>query len=183
MKLLIALLFLTTSVFGQTDLFDYLNDYRQSNGIERLRYDIDLDSISAGNTYAMAINDTLLHTGTDTYECSNRGVNLVPTNAERIGFDEFTWEYFGIEYVVPNDSTDIELIYTYIKLYTLYAWHMSPKHRAIMLNKGVNRGSAHILIGDMVFKPNYRVIMGKKSYFKKFISHYTVNSYATINLK
>lgn len=183
MKLLLPILFLTSIVFGQdSELFGYVNTYRKANGVNTLRWDNDLYFAAKANTNKMLEGDTLLHSGNDIYECIIKEYTLVPTNDIKIGFETFLMRYFNMAYVDPASTKDTTDVIKYMLLYVVYSWHCSPAHRAIMLSDDATIGSVNINLGVINFKPNYKLVGGQKIEFTKFISHYEVKTFATLNL-
>lgn len=182
MRLLVLFLLIASTSFGQDSLlFEYVNQYRVANGVAALEYNAELQEISENNTQAMIINDSLMHSGTNTYECATRIFSLAPTQGDLDGFNVFLKKYYNDSYKAPvgNDDPSTE---DYILLYVVYSFHSSPAHRAVMLSDDAVIGSCNVSVGDVTFTPNYKVIGGKKIYFNKIISHYKVNVVATLNL-
>jgi hypothetical protein len=184
MRLLVLFLFITTATFGQNiELFNYVNEYRVANKLAPVNWDSGLANISKSNTAEMVEMEFLVHSNTNTYECVARGTSLVPTPADKVGFTKFLKDYYNMEYVELTDSSDEDDIISTLLLYTVYGWYSSPAHKAIMLTKDVKVGSVNINIGELTFKSNKKVIGGKVIEFSKFVSHYDVKHFATLNLK
>lgn len=185
MRLLAFLLLITTSTFAQdnnTLLLEYVNIYRAANGVGYLTADADLQAISDSNTANMVANDSLMHSGTDTYECATRQFTLAPTQEDLNSFNKFLGKYFDDSYEAPKGGTDDPAVIDYTLLYIVYSWHSSPAHRAVMLTKDATIGSCSVDLGRTDFKPNYKKIGGKIVFFNKFISHFQINAVATLNL-
>jgi len=183
MKLLGLLLLIATSSFGQDSLFfEYVNDYRLANGVEALEFDSELHKVSKLNTFNMELNDSLMHSGTDTYECATRLFSLAPTQVDLNSFNKFLETYYGESYTAPLGDNDDPAVIDYTLLYVVYSWDSSAQHRAVMLTEDATIGSCNIDLGDINFKANYKTIGGQKIYFKKFIAHYSIDAVATLNL-
>jgi len=183
MRLLLLFLLITTTTFAQdTLLFEYVNKYRVANGVKSLKFDSHLHNISKLNTYNMGLNDSLMHSGTDTYECATRQFSLAPTQADLNSFNKFLKDYYNDSYSEPIGGTDNPIIIDYILLYVIYSWHSSPAHRDVMLSNDVSIGSCNISLGPITYKANYKTIGGQKVFFKKFIAHFKIDAVATLNL-
>ena len=171
MRLLVILLFITTATFGQNiELFNYVNEYRVANKLAPLTMSTELAKVSKANTNEMVEMGFLVHSNTNTYECVARVTSLVPTPTDKVGFTKFLNNYFNMEYVELTDSSDNDVIISTLLLYTVYGWDSSPAHKAIMLTKDVTVGSVSVNIGDMVFKPNFKMVGDIKLEFSKFVS-------------
>jgi len=183
MKLLVLFLLITVSTFGQDSLlFDYVNEYRVANGVVPLVYDSELHIISKVNTINMFLNDSLMHSGTNTYECVTRQFTLASTQSDLDSFNKFLGDYYGDSYSAPLGGTDDPSIIDYALLYIVYSWHSSPPHRGVLLSKDVSVGSCNVRLGEITYKSNYKTVGGKKFYFNKFISHFKIDAIATLNL-
>lgn len=183
MRLLTLFLLITTSTFGQDSLlFEYVNQYRVANGVKALEYNAELQEISESNTQAIIANDSLMHSGTDTYECATRLNTLASTDADLNAFNIFLNTYYNDSYEAPIGDNDDPAVLDYTLLYVVYSFHSSPEHRKVLLSKDATIGSCNVNIGRTDFKANYKTIGGQKVYFNKFISHYQIDVVATINL-
>jgi len=181
MKILMSLLLISPQSFAQDkELFDFVNDYRIANGVKAVEWDEGLYEISKANTAEMVTNDSLMHSGTNTFECAVRDFTLTPTETSRVSFESFLSKYFDLDY--PKPPCAEEDVIKFILLYVVYAWHSSPDHRKVMLADDVDGGSTSINIGDISLKKNYKTIGGKIVFLKKFITQYEVNHFATLNL-
>lgn len=185
MKVIIIQLLLLISIIGYGQgsyIFRYINEYRISNGLSSLIYDTEMEVISSENTYNMITRNSLLHSGTNRLECSSRQFTLAPTQADLDGFNKFLGKYYNVDsYRFDLDS--INDLDSYFALYTIYEWHLSPSHRAIILNRGVRYASASANYNLLGYKLNYKEIGGEKILYTNFISHYEMVSITTLNLR
>lgn len=179
----ILLVFLTTISVGQnTSLMKYINEYRVSNGKTSVVVTSEMNKISVTQILKIVKEDSLSHSGTDTYECVTRSTNIAPTPKKRADFEVFLKRYFDIDYDNPENSTfDVEKFAT---LYVIFLFSKSPKHNAIMLSDDVTEGGAVLYLGnDVTFKSNKRVIGDRTYVFSKITSHVELNFVGVLNLK
>lgn len=180
MRFLFILLFVSTTTFAQDNaLLTYVNAYRTANGVSELKWNSDLHDISMTNNQAMVASDSLMHSGSNTYECAFKGKVLNATQKELSGFKVFIKKYFDVDYSEPQNQCELV---DYLLMNIVYEWHLSSNHRKVMLTDDAVIGSTSIYIGEFTYKPNYKMIGGKKVTFGKFISHWEGKYFATLNL-
>jgi hypothetical protein len=165
-----------TSVAQDKELFDYVNTYRVVSGVGELEWCEVLYKISSANTLEMVTNDSLMHSRTNTYECSFKGNVLNPTSDDLAGFKVFIKKYFGVIYVEPTGDD----VGNYLLMNVIYSWHKSPPHKELLLDD-VYIGSISVYIGETTYRVNYRMIGDKRIEFSSFISHWGGSYYSTFN--
>ena len=171
------LLFLSVSIiFGQdTEMFNFINLYRKHNGKKELKLSTDLSKISVEQNNKIITEDSLSHSH-KTSEIAVMGKNLPSTVESKLDFYLFI-ESLGIKYVEPK--TEEEAIKN-AKLYCLFLFDKSPKHKNILLGDYTNVGF-DIVIKDVIYKSNKIVVNGVETEFKKIKSHYLVKFYCVAN--
>ena len=172
----------TVSTAQNISLMKYINDYRVSNGKTSVAVTSNMNKISVKQILKIVKEDSLSHSGTNTYECVTRSANIAPTPEKKAEFEIFLKKNFDIDYDDPEDSTfDVE---KFAALYVVFLFSKSPKHNAIMLSDNVKEGGAVLYLGNNItFNSNKRVIGGKTYTFSKIVSHVEVNFFGVLNLK
>lgn len=175
-KLLFIFAFITTTVFAQdAEMFNYINLYRKHNGKKEVKLSETLTTISVEQNKKIISEDSLSHSHKAS-EIAVMGENLPSTMAIKTEFYLFV-ESLGLKYVDPK--TDEEAI-TSTKLYCLFLFDKSPKHKDILLGDYTNIGF-DIVINNIKFKPNEMVVNGQVVKFNKIKSHYMVDFYCVAN--
>jgi len=181
MKNLIIVLFITisTSIFAQDiEMLGFINQYRSFNGKSALVWSCDLAKISKTQTAVIIKQDSLSHSHVTT-EIATMGHSLPSTNNEKTNFITFLKNVFGVDYLESKNDTDVV---KYVKLYSIYMFDQSPKHKAILLGNYKSIGF-DIVISDIKFKSNIIKIGDKSVEYKNFVNHYKVNFYVVMNFK
>lgn len=181
MKNLIIVLFITlsTSIFAQDiEMIGFINQYRSFNGKSALVWSCDLAKISKAQTAVIIKQDSLSHSHITT-EIATMGTSLPSTNDEKTKFVVFLKSVFDIDYIEPKTDTDVV---KYVKLYAIYMFDQSPKHKAILLGDYKSIGF-DVVTSDIKFKSNVIKIGDKTIEYKNFVSHYEVNFYVVMNFK
>jgi hypothetical protein len=179
MKVLLYIIcFLSLSnVFGQdTEMLGYINQYRKQLGKTSLVLSSDLTKISVEQTNKIITDDSLSHSH-KTSEIATLGEHLPSTVDSKLEFFVFVESVMGMEYEEPKTETEVV---KYVKLYCLYMFDKSPKHKKILLGDYKNVGFETV-IKNITFKSNEVVINGKTVTFKNIKSHYLVDFYCVIN--
>jgi len=175
-NLLLIFVLVTTSVFGQdVEMFNFINLYRKQNGKKELKLSESLSTISVEQNKKIVADDTLSHSH-KTSEIAVMGKNLPSTMETKTNFFMFV-ESLGITYKEPR--TDEEAV-KYTKLYCLFLFNESPKHKDILLGDYTNIGF-DLIIENVKFKSNEVVVNGQVVKFNKIKSHYTVDFYFVTN--
>jgi hypothetical protein len=86
---------------------------------------------------------------------------------------------FNIQYVEPKNDSEV---ITIVKLYVIYMFDNSPKHKAILLGDYKYVG-IDLAIKDIKHKSNSIMINGKKIVLKNFADYYEVKFYSVLDLK
>ena len=185
MKKLILILFLITNLSWAQDgeLFIYLNQYRNANNRESVKWSYKLDKISESQITKMYNADSVFHSNQNVYECVLKGISVTPTISDKSDFALFLKKNFNLEYKDPANTKNDNAVEKYILYYTIYMWDKEPTHRAIMLMDKVKEGSISLFIKSIKFKSNKVFINGKVIEHKRIIDHYDCEWFATLNLK
>lgn len=181
MKNLIIALFITvsTSIYAQdTEMLGFINQYRIFNSKSALVWSCDLAKVSKTQTAIIIKQDSLSHSHVTT-EIATMGSSLPSTNDEKIRFIGFLKSVFDIDYIEPENDTDVV---KYVKLYAIYMFDQSPKHKVILLGDYKSIGF-DIITTDIKFKSNVIKIGDKTIEYKNFVSHYEVKFYVVMNFK
>ena len=181
MKNLIIAIFITisTSIFAQdTEMLGFINQYRSFNGKSVLVWSCDLAKVSKAQTAVIIKQDSLSHSHVTT-EIATMGTSLPSTSDEKTKFTLFLKSVFGIEYTEPKNDTDVV---KYVKLYAIYMFDQSPKHKAILLGNYKSIGF-DVVTNNIKFKSNVIKIGDKSVEYKNFVSHYEVKFCVVMNFK
>lgn len=181
MKNLIAVIFiiLSTNVLAQdVEMLTFVNQYRTFNGKQPFVWSSELAEVSKNQTNTIVNQDSLSHSHI-TSEIATMGKSLPSTVDLKAKFVEFIKTVFDIDYVEPeNDSA----VVTYVKLYSIFMFDQSPKHKAILLGDHKYIGF-DVVACNIAHKSNTVTIGGKTVEYKKFVSHYEVNFCVVMNFK
>ncbi len=184
-KILITILILIslTTIGQDKQLFNYINEYRVVNNKKQLKWSDKLVKISIGQNNKNIKDKSLSHSQHNSYENCLMGVNIASSRIEQKDFIKFTKKYFNYKYDVHSDITKEELL-NLTKMYMVYLWHTSPKHKDNLLRVGVEYCSAESYIADNFdfFDGSFKV-NGKIYTYRKIATHYSVDYYATMNLR
>lgn len=153
-KLTLIILITITSLisYGNVDstlildklTFKYINKYRKSNKVSKIKWSDELYSISKSHNKKLVnynlvntpkLNSVkLFHSGSNTYENCLNGGYVKKTDIVTPELKKFIKKYFNLKDLTTMD---------YIALNIVYAWHKSPSHRKNMLRKDVKNGSVN----------------------------------------
>jgi hypothetical protein len=112
-------------------------------------------------------------------EIATMGTTLPATQDSKDKFAEFLKSTFNIDYVDPKNDSDVIKM---VKLYVIYMFDKSPKHKAILLGEYKYVGF-DLVIKDIKHKPNTLTINGKTIVFKNFSDYYKVMFYSVFDFK
>jgi len=169
---IIFLLILSTSLFAQdAEMLEYLNQYRISNGKDTLIWSDNLSKISTDQNQTIIKQDSLSHSHKET-EIAVMGKSL-PINSDR--FNDFLKNKFKIDHIHMDSS---ELI-KFCKLYIIYLFDSSAKHKQILLGD-YNYIGFDLVIKDIEFKRETIKLGGKTISFKPTCK---VDFYSVMDLK
>ncbi len=175
--LYISLIFITQSVFCQDiEMLGFINKYRKQSGKKELSLSKDLTVISVEQTKKIIKDDSLSHSH-KTSEIATMGKNLPSTVDSKLDFCVFVESVMGIKYEEPKTDEDVIKI---VKLYCLYMFDKSPKHKSILLGDYKNVGF-EIITNNIKYKSNDVTINGKVVTFKNIKNHYLVDFYCVVN--
>lgn len=183
-KILTTILILISllSIGQDKELFEYVNQYRIGNNLKPLEWSDKLVKISIGQNNKNIKDKSLSHSVHNSYENCLLGYTIAPTKTEHKDFIKFVKKYFNYKYNVDKDMSNEELN-SLTRMYMIYIWHNSPKHKENMLKKDVKHCSSESYIGDFeIFKGKLN-INGKSYTYKQLSTHYKVEYYATMNLQ
>jgi hypothetical protein len=179
----ILILISLTTIGQDKQLFNYINEYRVVNDRKPLKWSDKLVKISIGQNNKNIKDKSLSHSSHNSYENCLMGATIASSKVEQKDFIKFTKKHFNYEYNVYNDMPHEELL-NLTKMYMVYIWHMSPGHKDNLLRYGVNYCSAESYIGnDFKFFDGGLKVNGKTYTYKKITTHYSVDYYATMNLR
>ncbi len=177
--LLIFLSVLTLLSFGQDiEFMHYLNAYRKHNGKETLTWSPTLGKISSDQNFNNELQDSLSHSHMGS-EIATMGTCLPACKATKDDFIAFLKSEIGIEYKEPTTNREVARL---VKIYAIYMFHKSPKHKKILLGNYKNVGY-HFIIKDINYVSNTVTIGGETVELKKFMSYYEVKFFFVVNLQ
>jgi uncharacterized protein YkwD len=163
-----TLLILTISASAQdVELMSYINKYRIHYNKPILSWSKNMADIAKDQTSVIISQDSLSHS------------HSAPEIANKDMFSEFLKTTFNIDYVEPKNDIDVNKM---VKLYIIYMFDKSPKHKAILLGDYKYIGFG-LVIKDIKYKPNTVTIGGKTITLKKFTEHYEVKFYSVFDFK
>lgn len=174
-----VLIFLTATinVFAQnTEMINYINQYRVANGKKTLLISKKLTEIAENQNSINIKQDSINHSHIVS-EVATMGHSLPTTNIEKDKFVRFLKNNFNITYLEPKTNEDVV---KYVKLYIIFLFDSSTKHKSILLGNYKSIGVS-IDIKDIEHKTNTIKIGSKTFVFENMISHYKVNFYTTID--
>lgn len=156
---LIITLFITSVSFSQNNdsiMFDYINKYRVKNGKKSLVWSPKSQEVSISQAEIMIKNDSMYHSHNNNTH-SNFWVEncMYHPRAGYIGvkeigdFKKFIVKNFGVTY--DDILKDVNL---YFITYIIYNWSNDAPHNMALLTGDINYGSVHIIIKNVVKKPN-----------------------------
>jgi hypothetical protein len=167
---IIFLLILSTSLFAQdAEMLGYLNQYRISNGKDTFIWSNNLSKISTDQNQTIIKQDSLSHSHKET-EIAVMGKSL-PIHSDR--FICFLKNQFKIDHV------DSSKLIKCCKLYIIYLFDSSTKHKQILLGDYKYIGF-DVVIKDIEFKQETISLGGKTISFKPTCK---VDFYSVMNLK
>lgn len=178
MKTILVIFYIlsVTRLFGQDiEMLDYINHYRKHNGKTELKLSKELSSISVEQNKKIMTEDSLSHSHKSS-EIVTMGKNLPSTDESKNAFMSFV-KSIGLKYVEP--TTNDEAI-KYFKLYCLFLFDKSPKHKEILLGNYANVG-LDFVVNNISYKSNEIVVNGKTVKFNKIKSHYIGKFYCVVN--
>jgi len=174
-----TLLILTISASAQdVELMSYINKYRIHYNKPILSWSKNMADIAKDQTSVIISQDSLSHSHLAP-EITTMGTTLPATQANKDMFSEFLKTTFNIDYVEPKNDIDVNKM---VKLYIIYMFDKSPKHKAILLGDYKYIGFG-LVIKDIKYKPNTVTIGGKTITLKKFTEHYEVKFYSVFDFK
>lgn len=172
-KLLIFIALLSNTLFAQDiEMFNYINIYRKHYGKKSLVISKDLTNISIEQNKIIITEDSLSHSHKAS-EIAVMGEHLPSTNQITLEFSNFVESVMGMKYEEPKTE---ENVIKYVKLYSLFLFNKSPKHKSILLGDYVNVGF-DIIMNNIKFKSNEFILNGQVVKFKNVKSHYLVDFY------
>lgn len=159
-------------------LMNLINAYRIHNHKPILYWSKDAADIAVNQTKLIILQDSLSHSHLAP-EIATMGTTLPATQDSKNKFAEFLKSTFDINYVEPNNDSDVIKM---VKLYVVYMFDNSPKHKAILLGEYKYIGF-DLVIKDIKHKPNTLTINGKTILFKNFFDYYKVKFYSVFDFK
>ena len=178
-KITIILIFFMTKLFCQdTVMLRYINEYRAFNGKNQCIFTQKLNNIAKTHALLMVSKDSLFHSHL-TNEVIARNKSLPSSAIEKQEFITFIKTVFKVDYSEPIKNSEV---ISYVKLYVIFMYDRSQKHKTILLNDYTNIG-CYLDIQNIKFVYNTFVVMGKTIEHKNMISHYDVTFYSVINLE
>jgi uncharacterized protein YkwD len=174
-----TLLILSLTALAQDiELMNNINTYRAYNNKPVLSWSKDAADIAKGQTSVIISQDSLSHSHLAP-EIATMGTTLPATQDSKDKFAEFLKSTFNIDYVDPKNDSDVIKM---VKLYVIYMFDKSPKHKAILLGEYKYVGF-DLVIKDIKHKPNTLTINGKTIVFKNFSDYYKVMFYSVFDFK
>ena len=181
MKRLFTFIFLILSLAASAqdiELMSYVNAYRIHYNKPILSWSKNMTDIAKDQTQVIILQDSLSHSHLAP-EIATMGTTLPATQANKDMFAEFLKTTFNIDYVEPKNDSDVNKM---VKLYIIYMFDKSPKHKAILLGNYKYIGF-DLVIRDIKYKPNTITIGGKTIILKKFTEYYEVKFYSVFDFK
>lgn len=181
MKRLLTITFVILSLSASAqdiELMSIINAYRIHNNKPVLYWSKDMADIAVDQTKFIILRDSLTHSHLAP-EIATMGTTLPATQENKNKFAEFLKSTFNIEYVEPTNDSDVVKM---VKLYVIYMFDKSPKHKAILLGDYKYVGF-DLEIKNIKHKPNTVTIGGKTIILKKFADYYEVKFYSVIDFK
>jgi uncharacterized protein YkwD len=174
-----ALLILSLAASAQDiELMSNINAYRIHYNKPTLSWSKDVADIAVEQTNFIILQDSLSHSHLAP-EIATMGTTLPATQTDKDNFAKFLKSTFNIDYVEHNNDSDVNKM---VKLYIIYMFDKSPKHKAILLGdyKYVGFG---LVVKDIKHKPNTVTIGGKTIILKRFADYYEVKFYSVFDFK
>lgn len=172
-KLVIFIALLSNTLFAQdTEMFNYINIYRKKCGEKSLVISKDLTKIAIEQNKIIITEDSLSHSHKAS-EIAVMGKHLPSTVDTKLDFIVFVESFMDMTYEEPKTEDNAV---KYVKLYCIYLFDKSPKHKSILLGDYTNIGF-DIVINNVKFKSNEFVVNGQVVKFKNIKSHYLVDFY------
>jgi hypothetical protein len=173
----IFLLFVTNLSAQDTEMVTYVNLYRKHFKKSELKLSDKLTEIAIEQNKIIMSNDSLSHSHKAS-EIATMGKNLPFTYESKQQFISFL-KVLGIKYIEPKTNEEAK---KYIKLYCLFLFDKSRKHKSILLGD-YNKFGLDIVINSVSYKSTEMVVNGKIIKFDKIKNHYTAKFYCVVDFK
>lgn len=171
--------FITVSA-QDVEMLNLINKYRLSHNKKSLKLYDGLSDVAVKQNNLIMIKDSLFHSDLlktiATGEIIVSGESLPATHNDVKKFNDFLFKIFKIKLSDPTNETEV---ITHVKLYIIYMYDQSPKHKSILLDDYVNVGF-NTIIKDIKYMSNKVTILGKSVEYKNIVSHYKVKFYNVI---
>jgi hypothetical protein len=159
------------------EMLELINKYRVLHNKKPLKVYDKLNNVAIKQNNLIMVKDSLFHSDLlktiAKGEIIVSGKSLPVTHNDIKKFNDFLFKIFKIKLSDPINETEV---ITRVKLYIIYMYDQSPKHKSILLDDYVNIGFDTI-IKDIKYTPNTVTILGKTVEYKNMVSHYKVNFY------
>lgn len=177
-KIAILFLFLTSTIIAQDDeMINYVNLYRKHFKKNKLTLSDNLTKIAIEQNKIIISDDSLSHSHKAS-EIATMGENLPFTDETKQQFISFL-KVLGIKYIEPKTNEEAK---KYFKLYCLYLFDKSPKHKSILLGE-YDKFGLDIVINSISYVSTETVINGKVIKLNKIKNHYHAEFFCIIDFK
>lgn len=177
--LVIFLSFATFNLYSQDiEFMHYLNVYRKHNEKESFKWSHSLGKIASDQNKINEKQDSLSHSNKAS-EIAVMGNSLPSCKETKVDFIKFMKEELNLKYVEPKTNNEVAKL---VKIYAIYKFHNSPKHKKILLGNYKLIGFDFV-IKDINFVSNKITIGDKTVELEKFESYYEVKYFFVVNLQ
>jgi len=172
-------IFMSHVSFSQDiEFMHYLNVYRKHHNEKKFTWSPSLGKIASDQNFINEKQDSLSHSHL-TSEIATMGTCLPACKTSKDEFIAFIKSEFGINYTEPKTNNEVARL---VKLYAIYMFDKSPKHKKILLGN-YDKIGYHFIIKDINYVPNTVTIGGETIDLKNFISYYEVKFFFVVNLQ
>ena len=160
------------------EFMHYLNVYRKHHEKKTFTWSPSLGKIASDQNFKNELQDSLSHSHLSS-EIATMGTCLPACKSTKDDFIAFLKSEFGLEYKEPKTNNEVARL---VKIYVIYMFDKSPKHKKILLGNYENIGY-HFIIKDINYVSNTVTIGGETIELKKFMSYYEVKFFFVVNLQ
>jgi hypothetical protein len=140
---------LSSLSFGQDiEFMHYLNVYRKHHEKKTFTWSHSLGKIASDQNFKNELQDSLSHSHLSS-EIATMGTCLPACKSTKDDFIAFLKSEFGLEYKEPKTNNEVARL---VKIYAIYMFDKSPKHKAILLGNYKYIGF-DLVIRDITYKP------------------------------
>lgn len=175
-----VILFISSKAsFGQDkEMMGFINKYREYHGKSSLMFNNNLYSSSNKQVNVIVNQDYVSHSDSAN-EIAFLGKSLPATSDSKVKFTSFLSKIFGITYEDPKDTNEVKKL---TKLYVIFMFDQSPKHKIVLLDDYKEIGFK-TTINNITYKSNVVTMRGRTYKYKNLITHYAVNFCSVMTFK